>query len=345
MTKFISKTHLFFLSLYVSTSFATSTVTTSKLKDVVFYPVTSIPGTVVALSDSNISSDINGRIKSLNYEIGVEAKSNSILAEIECSDYMALKDQAESNLDAVKAQNEFTKWKLDRAEKLLKQQNISEEEVEKLKSSLIEINANIDRNMAALNNAQTQVNRCKIRAPFDGVVTKKYASLGEYAHPGTQIYRLLDVHNLEIEAEIHRDEIPSINKSHEISFSLSKDSYPAQIRTILPQQNNSTKMHTIRLKFIGSAPVAGSTGRLEWKDNSPHIPVEFIQHIGNDYGVFIVDQTKEGQYKAKFHKLPNVIEGQAAKINLPENTLIVVKGRERLTNNDIVKSITDPDEK
>lgn len=322
-----------------------NTVTTEKINDIIFYPVTSIPGTVVALSNSDISSDISGKLSSLSYEIGNEVKSGDVLAEIECSDYIALKDQAQSNLDAVKAQNDLTKWRLERSEKLFKQQNVSQEEVKKLKSELLEINANIDRNIAAFNNAQTQVNRCKIKAPFDGVVTRKYASLGEYVLPGSQVYRLLDIHNLEIEAEIHQDEIISIKNSKNIVFSLGAKKYPAQIRAILPQQNSSTKMHIIRLQFISDRPVAGSSGRLEWRNPSPHIPVEFIQHVGNSYGIFIVEKTKEGEMKAIFHKLPDAVEGQSVKSNLPAETHVIVKGREKLTDQDLIENIMNSNEK
>ncbi|MBT6208017.1 MAG: efflux RND transporter periplasmic adaptor subunit [Francisellaceae bacterium] len=338
--------HIIFKILYTAMFLIASTavsknsvVTTAEIENIVFYPTNSIPSTVIALSDSDISSDINGKIQELHYKIGSQTKRGDTLAKIECSDYITTQKQAENSLAATTAKIELVQWQHERAMKLAKQQNLSEEEVQKLKSSLNGLKANINKNLAALTNAEIQVGRCSIKAPFSGVVTKKYASLGEYVRAGTPVYRLLNVHDLEIEAEIHQDEISSILNSNGVSFIINNARYPVQIRSILPQQNQNTKMQLVRLTFISNLPIAGASGRLEWSHPHPHIPVEYIQHINDDYGIFILRKESEGEFHAIFHKLPNALEGQSVVTNLPNKTHIIVKGREKLSDNQLIDTM------
>lgn len=333
-------THIVFQPLLASTD-SPAIVTTTKLENVIFFPKTSIPAKVISLLDSDISSDINGKITSLEFEVGNEIDLDVTLAQIDCADYMSEKNQAENNLGAAIAEKDLISWQLDRAIKLAKQQNLSQEEVQKLRSSINKIDSNINSFKAVLEHASNQVSRCKVKAPFSGIITEKYVSLGEYVRSGTPIYKLLNTHELEVEAEVHHDEIQSMVSANSITFSLNENIYPLQIRTVLPQQNPNTKMQVVRLSFLGKRPVPGASGRVNWIAQKPKIPVEYIQHINKDFGIFLLDKNEDGTYSAKFHKLHNAVEGQAGIIDLPLSTDIIVKGRERLSDMEHVKKVSD----
>ena len=61
-----------------------------------------------------------------------------------------------------------------------------------LRSNSISAKQNHTQAQVAWKQANLQVRRCTVLAPFTGVITKRLASEGELATPGTPLLQLLD---------------------------------------------------------------------------------------------------------------------------------------------------------
>ena len=148
---------------------------------------------------------------------------------------------------------------------------------------------------------------------------------GEYVVPGTKIVQLINTQEVELDAKVHSIEIPPIreaNTNNLLFFKVNDVEFPVKVRSIVPSKDPKTKTQTIRFVFVANKPIPGSSGRLLWRSLHPQIPPEYVQHIGEKFGIYIVKNDK-----ASFYELSNAIEGRHVTVNPNFNYPIIVEGR------------------
>jgi len=132
-------------------------------------------GTVRARTQTVLSAEISGSIVSVSPKFiagGIFAR-NEVLIEIDPSNYTVAVDRAEALL--AQRQIEF-----DGAQKLRSQGYRAEAELASAAAALASARAE-------LINAQRNLERTKIRLPYEGMVLSKNSDLGQFVNPGTQL--------------------------------------------------------------------------------------------------------------------------------------------------------------
>lgn len=132
-------------------------------------------GTVRARTQTVLSSEVSGAIVSISPKFipgGVFAK-NEVLLEIDPSNYAVAVERAEALL--AQRQIEF-----DGAKKLRSQGYRAEAELASAAAALAAAKAE-------LVNSQRNLQRSRIRLPYEGMVRSKDADLGQFVNPGTQL--------------------------------------------------------------------------------------------------------------------------------------------------------------
>lgn len=154
-------------------------VTQSVVKDVPIQ-ITAI-GNVEAYSSVVIKSRIEGQLIRANFKEGDEVKKGQLLFVIDPRPFEEAVRQAEANLLRDKAQLEFAKADLERYDELVKEELVSRQQYEKIRTTYESLKATVKADEAILNNARLQLNYCYIYSPIDG----KIGSL--LVHPGNMI--------------------------------------------------------------------------------------------------------------------------------------------------------------
>ena len=97
------------------------------------------------------------------------------------------------NIEHVDRSNmDLLTWQVKRMESLAIDNNASKERVKTLKSQLLRSKATLENYNAQLSYAKQQVKRCKLDAPFNGIVIERFSDIGELAIPGTNIIRIMN---------------------------------------------------------------------------------------------------------------------------------------------------------
>ncbi len=138
-------------------------------------------GNIEAYSSVTIKSRIEGQLVVANVKEGDEIKKGQLLFIIDPRPYEETVRQAEANLLRDKAQLEFARADLERYEELYKEQLISKQQFEKIKTNYESLKAILKADEAILKNARLNLNYCYIHSPIDG----KIGSL--FVHPGNMI--------------------------------------------------------------------------------------------------------------------------------------------------------------
>ncbi len=155
-------------------------VTTQSIKKDVPVQIKSI-GNVEAYHSVTIKSRIEGQLLVANVKEGDEIKKGQLLFIIDPRPHEEVIKQAEANLLRDKAQLDFAKADLERYEELFKEQLISKQQFEKIRTNYESLKSVVKADEAILKNARLNLNYCYIHSPISG----KIGSL--LVHPGNMI--------------------------------------------------------------------------------------------------------------------------------------------------------------
>lgn len=293
-------------------------VTVKPASEIIVYPEQSAPATVRSLNDSRISAEINARIETIPPRVGDLVQPGEVLVLLDCRD---------NRFDLVRAaaRLELAKEQLARARNLRADANVSEELLDQREAEFTE--AQVTHQQAQLN-----VGRCSVRAPFEGVVLERLASEGELAAIGTGLLRLLETSRLEVSAQVSLDSMESLMQANEIWFAYGRERYPVRLRTMTPAVNTAARSREVRYEFGDARPLPGTAGRLHWRTEQAHLPAHLTVRRGGQLGVLIAEDTL-----ARFLPVPGAREGHPVPISLEPQTLIIIEGRYGLSDGDAIE--------
>ncbi len=190
-------------------------------------------GQIKPVVEVKISAQVAGKIVELNAQEGDQIKRGQLLVALDPQQYLANLERAESSLMSAKANEKKAKSDLDRSRELYNKNLISASENEAAEATYESAMANRMQMEAALKEAEDALNKTKLYATMDGVVTKLNKELGEMAIGATfQEDVIMIVSDLSaMEAVIEVDENDVINISMKDSSDVELDAFPDTLFT------------------------------------------------------------------------------------------------------------------
>lgn len=307
-------------------------VTVATLDDKIIYPEFSVPATTLSINDSSISAETSGSILKIPVLVGDQVKQGQLLASLDCRNNEARLIQARAALEAAQAQNTLARRQIDRTQSLRASKNISEELFNQREASLDSAQADQQAQKAKLEEAELEVQRCNITAPFTGIITQRLKAEGEWITPGQPVIQLLDSERLEVSAQVSVDIVATLDHASGFTLETNQGKYPLKLRRLLPVVAERGRNREVRFEFSAKTALPGSTGRLLWRSSGAHLPADIPVSRAGKLGVFLAEKDK-----AIFHTLPQALEGQPAQVDLPLNSKIVIEGRQALMDQDRIQ--------
>lgn len=177
---------------------------TAMLVDVVrvekgnFQPNITATGTVRAVEDVVISPLVGGQVirRDNAFTPGGHVKKGEVLLQIDPSDYRNTLElrrselqQSQTNLNVEMGRQQVAEQDLS----LIGGDSLSPEERELVlrKPQLAAVEANVNASKASVNQAQLNLNRTTIRAPFDAHILEQNVTVGSQVSPGDNLGRLV----------------------------------------------------------------------------------------------------------------------------------------------------------
>ena len=106
---------------------------------------------------------------------------------------------------------------------------------------------NIAAARARLAQIQERITRSNLRAPFAGVVSERFAQVGEWSQNGTALLRLVDTDNLEIQVRVPQSIYPLLALKQQLNVHLDSEVIVARVHTIVPVGSNNSRLFELRL--------------------------------------------------------------------------------------------------
>ncbi|MCO5234152.1 MAG: efflux RND transporter periplasmic adaptor subunit [Chitinophagales bacterium] len=132
--------------------------------------IVNYPATVVALNETELRAEVSGYITGIFVTDGAQVSKGQKLYEIDRIRYQAVRDQAKANLQIALTNLDKVKKDLDRYIMLDEKQAIAKQIVDYAQFDYNNAKAQVDGAKANLLNAETNLSRSIIYAPFSGTI-------------------------------------------------------------------------------------------------------------------------------------------------------------------------------
>ncbi len=228
-----------------------------------------VPGTVVSRTDSNIASEVAGRITWMA-EVGDLVEAGDVLAKLD--DHMLQLNYAQNtaNIAAWLARVNLLERKQQRFTAMAAQQNSSKDQLDEVLSDL-EIarqelaQAQISRKLTA-----HQISQSEVKAPFKSLVAQRRQSPGEYTSIGQDLIRIVDTSNIEASIRAPLSVVPFIHKGGNVQVKSKQLERIQKIRAIVPVGNARSRMMEVRVELNSGDFAIGSAVRVALPHSEPH---------------------------------------------------------------------------
>ena len=144
-----------------------------------------LPGNVQPFISSPIYSRTNGYLKKWYVDIGARVTEGQLLAVIETPEVDQQLQQSMSNLNTSKANLALAEITKNRYQGLLKDDAVSQQDVDNAVGTYNANKATVDANQANVRQLQALQSFEKIYAPFNGVVTARNIDIGDLINSGS----------------------------------------------------------------------------------------------------------------------------------------------------------------
>lgn len=285
-------------------------------------------GSVEAVNGIRVANEVAGVIEEIAFESGDTVKQGDVLLRLDSEiDEAALRTRrAESQL----AQQEFK-----RVEDLLPRRAVSQSQFDESK-------ANYDAARARVNEAEAQLNKKVIRAPFDGNLGLRLVDQGEYLAIGTPIVEINMLDPIYLDYTLSERNLPQVERGYEVEVTVAavpEETFTGEVSAINTSVNPESR--TVRIRATLANPdgklrpgMFATVMTLQPEDREvitlPRTAVSY-----NTYGdfVFLIEESDEGELTVTRRSVTtgNVRGDQVAILEgLVEGDRVVSKGLQRL---------------
>ncbi|MGB9602155.1 MAG: efflux RND transporter periplasmic adaptor subunit [Limisphaerales bacterium] len=240
-----------------------------------------VVGTVRAKTSAVIEAKVSGKIESLLVAPGQTVKAGELLAKLDAREIQAKLEQAKALYDQAASD-------LKRYTALLESGSVTQ----------IEYDARVAQYKvaeAALKEAQTMLGYIDVTAPFNGVITRKIADVGDLAYPGKPILEIEDPQRLRFEANVPEAlyDVIKLGNKYRILIPSLKDEIEGVVSEIAPVADPNTRTFLVKLDLPQQAGLrSGQFGRLRIpvsQNSALRVPVQAIVIRGQLEIGFVVE--------------------------------------------------------
>jgi len=269
------------------------------------------PGTVVrslgevrARHEAVLSAEASGRIARFAVDVGDAVRKGQVLMELDASAARIQVQQALAARAVADAAHRNAAANFRRVEELARGEAASAAALEGAEIGEQQAAAALKQAEAAVAAAEDQLEKNTLRAPFDGVVTSRFKSAGEYVAmmPPTPVLAVLDQATVEIRAAVPETVVDLLAPGAELAgeVSPSQKAFTARVRTVGASVDAAGRTVEVRADPVGPP----------MRELRPGALVEVrLRGASGGQGIFLPSETVQG---AEGNAFVWTVEGGAA---------------------------------
>lgn len=229
-------------------------------------------GPIMVENQVDVSAQRDGVVAAIYAEVGKTVHQGELLAKLDDRQLSAQRDAAEAKLRSGsydqknwEAKVRMDEVDLDRAEKMMAADLITKEQLEHARFKLVASRNELEREkqdyvnaQASLRALQLEFEKTQIRAPFDGIVARRYVRVGQKASQGDRLFWVTATGPLRVRFTVPERFFGSVSRGTEVDLTsvLPDQKYKAKIIEVSPVVDPASGT------FEVTAQLVGDTGQL-----------------------------------------------------------------------------------
>ena len=213
---------------------------------------------VESVQQATLAAQINGSVTAYYVDAGDRVKKGQVLARLDTRNTDAQVAAGRAGIAQTEAALSSAKSNYERTKSLVEQKFISQAALDKAESEYKVALAAVESARAGSVQANTARDFAEIRAPFDGIVTRRLMEIGEFASPGRAVIAVHDPAALRAVGSLPQFVLPATAQVDRATIeipSLGK-TFTATRVTVLPSADPRLLSTQVRAE-LPSAPVPG----------------------------------------------------------------------------------------
>lgn len=294
-------------------------------------PTMQVAGTVLSRSDALLSAEVDGRLLEIA-EAGERFEEGDVLARVEDTSLKLRADELEAEISSVEARLMFLNAELERYQRLVESNLASRTQIDETRSNRDVAQSDLQVARSRLAQVQDQIDRTRIRAPFDGVVARRLVQAGERVSVGTEIMRVYNPNDLEVVARAPLSYYRFVQPGDELAVRFDDEVIAAPLRTVVSQGSEQSHVFELRLTLEERLPV-GQTVRVTVPTADVRevlaVPRDALVLRGDGASVYVIDSENTARRISVAIGIgsENMIEVKGA---IQPGDRVVTRGNERL---------------
>lgn len=303
-----------------------------------------VSGPVTAYEEMQLGVEITGqRVTALPVDVGQWVKQGQVLLQLDHRTLDSELAQADASLRQAQASQELARMNYERSAKLAAQQLISASSLDELRAARINAEAQTSTARAARDAAKLRRDFADLRAPADGLISKRLVQPGQVVSAGTELLRLIRDGRLEWRAELPESQLADVAVGNTVELPYAGQVVSGRIRAVTPGVDAQTRTGTIYADLPAPDPLKPGMyveGRIVTGDGQAlTIPTAaIVQRDGHSYVFSVNDKQQAARHRVRTGQAVN---GQTAILEgLKPGDKVVVDGAGFLGEGDRVRVVT-----
>jgi RND family efflux transporter MFP subunit len=275
-------------------------------------------GDIKAEFEVKVFSKIPDRIESYFVDEGDRVNKGDPIARILATTIEQAVRQAEAGLVAARAQEANLRVEYERAQKLYREDAMSQQQYDAIKTQYESVQAQVEQSEAALLSTKSQYNDATITAPIRGIIGQRFSETGDMANPALPLVSIVQMQRVKISFDAPEEDLGKLAVGQEAQITV--NSYPdkifaGKVYKISPVLDPQTRMAEVEvlidnpdylLKPGMYARTVVTTGVIENVivvpryaaiENTTLEKIDGEDQVMRNYYVFVVDSNKAVQKK------------------------------------------------
>lgn len=179
-----------------------------------------ISGTMKPVLQATVRSKVPAEVARIHVSEGQRVAAGEVLVTLDTADVQARHDAQRAAVAEARARLDLARKNQRNNQQLLEKAFISQNAYDSVHSSVQVAEANVQSAEAQGAIAERALADARIRAPFAGIVAKRWVNVGDKVSGDTPVVHVVDLSRMELEAPVPVSEIPFVQVGQEIVFSV-----------------------------------------------------------------------------------------------------------------------------
>lgn len=254
-------------------------------------------GVVEAVNQATVSAQTAGRVVELPYDVNDTVPEGAVIVRFTDVEQKSARNRAQAQIAAAQAAYDEANASYKRVAAIAARGLVARQQLDQERARRDAALATLQAAQAQMREIGQQLDYTVVRAPYAGIVTRRYVQVGESVQPGQPLLSGVSLKNLRVTVQVPQSAVAAIRRQNHAEVLLDDGAHriAATRLTVFPYADPDTHTFSVRLELPGddtglypgmTVKVAFAVGR----ERRLLLPASALVQRGELQGVYALGQ-------------------------------------------------------